>query len=79
MIAGMPERCTGTLAELLVALRPGAPCPWCGEPVEQDRSATREGGRSEGEDLVCKHCGCQVTPAETKSSCCRGSLYDIAA
>jgi len=71
-----------SLADLITALRPGDPCPWCGARLESGQSLRPVSGEAADEPsertdpvLVCRRCGSAVFQASRGAlSGCRGSL-----
>lgn len=71
-----------SLGELIVALRPGQPCPLCGGRLQRRGVLRRIKGvtsnvglESCGPILDCPECGCEVSPAgDSANAPCRLSL-----
>jgi hypothetical protein len=68
MRADTDHRCEDSFADLVWGLKPGAPCPWCGEALLSGASEPCRGGQvwdaPESDDdvvlLHCPNCGCEV-------------------
>lgn len=68
MTAVHSERGLQTLAQWLVALWAGDPCPCCGAPLEDDSPSAGERSGLEQGSLVCDHCGFRLESADAFSA-----------
>jgi hypothetical protein len=80
-----------SLGELITALRPGDPCPWCGERLQRGAGLTRVGEEMADTDverlssddleliLTCPECRSQVCGARTTVRGRRRASLSVAA
>jgi hypothetical protein len=51
-----------SLGDLISALRPGDPCPWCGSRLQSGTGLRQVGASSAPEVLLsCSECGCEIS------------------